>query len=70
MSDSESTLTVRISLELKQVAESVARSRDTTLSQQVRGFLRRYVDENRQKSLLGDDVVRTKSRKVAGVSKV
>ena len=70
MSDSESTLTLRISLELKRAAESVARSRDTTLSQQVRGFLRRYVDENRQKSLLGDDAVRTKSRKFVGVSKV
>ncbi len=66
MSDSESTLTIRISRELKQAAESVARSRDTTLSKQVRGFLRRYIEENRQKSLLGDDVVRTRAkRKVA-----
>ena len=67
MSDSESTLTIRISLELKHAAESVARSRDTTLSQQVRGFLRRYVEENRQKSLLGDDVVRTKAKRKAAV---
>lgn len=67
MSDSESTLTIRISLELKQAAESVARSRDTTLSQQVRGFLRRYIDENRQKSLLCDDVVRTKAKRKAAV---
>jgi hypothetical protein len=62
VSDSDSTLTIRIPSELKQAAESVARSADTTISQQVRAFLREYVVMNSQKSLLGDDVIRTKSR--------
>ena len=49
----ESTLTIRIPLELKQAAESIARERDTTLSQQIRAFLRDYVSKERQISLLG-----------------
>ena len=63
MPDSASTLTIRVPLELQQAAESVARDRDTTLSQLVRAFLRDYVAKERQKSLLGDDGLRTKSRK-------
>lgn len=59
----ESTLTIRIPLELKQAAESIARERDTTLSQQIRAFLRDYVSKERQISLLGDEVLRTRSRK-------
>ena len=59
----DSTLTIRIPLELKQAAESIARDRDTTLSQQIRAFLRDYVSKERQISLLGDEVLRTRSRK-------
>ncbi len=59
----ESTLTIRIPLELKQAAESIARERDTTLSQQIRAFLRDYVSKERQISLLGGESLRTKSRK-------
>lgn len=59
----ESTLTIRIPLELKQAAESIARERDTTLSQQIRAFLRDYVSKERQISLLGDEGLRTRSRK-------
>lgn len=59
----DSTLTIRIPLELKQAAESIARERDTTLSQQIRAFLRDYVSKERQISLLGDEVLRTRSRK-------
>ncbi len=59
----DSTLTIRIPLELKQAAESIARERDTTLSQQIRVFLRDYVSKERQISLLGDEVLRTRSRK-------
>jgi antitoxin component of RelBE/YafQ-DinJ toxin-antitoxin module len=63
MPDSASTLTIRVPLELKQAAESVARDRDTTLSQLIRAFLRDYVAKERQLSFLGDDGLRTKSRK-------
>lgn len=59
----DSTLAIRIPLELKQAAESIARERDTTLSQQIRVFLRDYVSKERQISLLGDEVLRTRSRK-------
>lgn len=63
MPDPASTLTIRIPCELKQAAESIARERDTTLSQQIRAFLRDYVAKGRQKSLLDDEGLRTKSRK-------
>ena len=63
MSDSASTLTIRIPRELKQAAESIARERDTTLSQQIRAFLRDYVAKERQIPLLGGEGLRTKARK-------
>lgn len=63
MSSDVSTLTIRVPLELKQSAESVAREKDTTLSQLIRAFLRDYVAKERQKSLLGDEGLRTRSRK-------
>lgn len=60
---SGSTLTIRVPPDLKRAAESIAREHDTTISQLVRAFLRDYVDQNRQRSLLGDAAPRTKSRK-------
>lgn len=57
-----STLTIRIPPELKQSAEAVAREHDTTVSQLVRSFLRDYVSQNRQKSLLDGGASRTKSK--------
>lgn len=48
----ETTLTIRLSIPLKQRAEEAARLNDETLSRVIRNALREYVQANAQPDLL------------------
>lgn len=48
----ETTLTIRLSIPLKQRAEEAARRNDETLSRVIRNALRDYVQSNAQPDLL------------------